>query len=335
MQVDAEGFEYPVKDNERCISCGACQKVCPAYFDVKSEFNRTYTLKAVSKELLQKSSSGGAFSLISETFLAWGGLVCGAAYDNNFKVMHILSSDISHMRKSKYVQSDLKTAIPMVSDALKAGKKVLFSGTPCQCHAMKLLFSEYSSLFYTLSVVCRGVSSPKFWQKYLEYISLSNGELSSLDLRDKTHGSHGRYVSYKFDNDTKIVTKPLTDDAFMNIYTKTLSLRPSCHTCKYTCPDNDFDFTIGDAWNKNGDIDNDDGLGKSIVIVHTSRAAEIMETLESKASITESGENFELQPALCSPAAETILRKLFFKDLAQNTPMDIIVKKYGTGLKHI
>lgn len=29
MQQDKEGFEYPVIDEEKCICCNSCLKVCP------------------------------------------------------------------------------------------------------------------------------------------------------------------------------------------------------------------------------------------------------------------------------------------------------------------
>ena len=29
MQLDSEGFEYPIINKEACVDCGLCQSVCP------------------------------------------------------------------------------------------------------------------------------------------------------------------------------------------------------------------------------------------------------------------------------------------------------------------
>lgn len=29
MQLDSEGFEYPIISQEECVDCGLCQSVCP------------------------------------------------------------------------------------------------------------------------------------------------------------------------------------------------------------------------------------------------------------------------------------------------------------------
>ena len=29
MQIDSEGFRYPVIDDKKCIECGLCMKKCP------------------------------------------------------------------------------------------------------------------------------------------------------------------------------------------------------------------------------------------------------------------------------------------------------------------
>ena len=38
MQVDSEGFWYPVRDEEQCVHCMACERVCPmAHADEKKK----------------------------------------------------------------------------------------------------------------------------------------------------------------------------------------------------------------------------------------------------------------------------------------------------------
>lgn len=51
---------------------------------------------------------------------------------------------------------------------LKEGKKVLFTGLPCQIAGLNLfLKKEYTNLI-TVDLICEGVPSPKLWRKYLD-----------------------------------------------------------------------------------------------------------------------------------------------------------------------
>ena len=52
---------------------------------------------------------------------------------------------------------------------LKDGKKVLFSGTPCQVGGLKTyLIKDYANLL-CVDFVCHGVPSPMAWKKYIYY----------------------------------------------------------------------------------------------------------------------------------------------------------------------
>lgn len=331
MRRDSEGFVYPVVDSTRCVGCGRCITVCPYGKEHTAERNRYFLLRIKDENTLRASSSGGAFSVLSDAILSEGGLVCGAEYDSELHVVHALKTDYSGMRKSKYVQSDTSAALKEMEGVLKSGKSVLFSGTPCQCHGVRLLFPKYAERLLTVSVICRGVSSPGFWEDYLEYLSEHYGAVSKVDFREKKSGGNGRFVSYEFKNGTEAVNSVVADP-FMCIYSKTLCYRPSCYSCPYTAGSNDFDFTIGDAWNAGGESFANDGKGMSLVITHTSRAEYLLEQVMNRADIREIDPKECTQPALKAPAKMTILRKLFFQDIIAKTDMEIIIKKYGKGV---
>lgn len=162
LKEDEEGFTYPIIDMQSCISCNKCREVCPAHHQVESATSvRYYALRCHDEKLLQQSTSGGAFSVLADLIIKQGGLVCGAAYDASFHVYHQLTADIAPLRKSKYVQSTLDVCFSDIQLSLSQGKQVLFSGTPCQCHAVKNCFSQEPNLLLA-ALVCRGVQSPRF-----------------------------------------------------------------------------------------------------------------------------------------------------------------------------
>ncbi len=49
MKEDKEGFEYPIIDEEKCIRCGMCLKVCPIKEAKKQDRSKNKTPKYKSK----------------------------------------------------------------------------------------------------------------------------------------------------------------------------------------------------------------------------------------------------------------------------------------------
>ena len=133
MKADAEGFLYPSADADACISCGMCDRPCPAPSEIDPQNRKSYAVRFTEYEPV--SSSGGVFSAVASQILAAGGVVFGAAYDSELGVEHVAvkdTADLGRIRGSKYVQSDLTGIFIQIREDLKSGLKVMFSGTPFQ-----------------------------------------------------------------------------------------------------------------------------------------------------------------------------------------------------------
>ena len=86
------------------------------------------------------STSGGVFTLLAQYVLDRGGAVFGAAYDADFRVVHRLverPEELHRLRGAKYAQSRLEGVFSQVKALLAEGRKVLFSGTPCQVAGLR------------------------------------------------------------------------------------------------------------------------------------------------------------------------------------------------------
>ena len=132
-----EGFCIPHIDHEACAECGACMRACHR-MEPHVEYNQPlHTLACWTKNDTdrKKSSSGGAFSVLARKVLSMGGVVFGVTMDKDLKVKHICvdrAENIYLLQGSKYVQSYLGDTYKKVREYLKADRRVLFTGAPCQ-----------------------------------------------------------------------------------------------------------------------------------------------------------------------------------------------------------
>ena len=157
---------YPKVDENLCIGCDLCEKVCPYKNIVSSaEFEeRLFAYKNDDPGILLESSSGGAFTELATYIIGRGGAVYGAAFSEDWSVKHICVESIDELGKlrgSKYVQSYIGNSYRDAEHKLKNGQLVLFTGTPCQIKGLKFfLRKDYPNLL-TVDFICHGVPSPK------------------------------------------------------------------------------------------------------------------------------------------------------------------------------
>ena len=170
MIPDEEGFLYPVVDTETCIHCGRCEQVCPvsAKREEKSFPQEAYVLQHRDEDVRHESTSGGAFSAIAEWIIGQGGVVFGAAFTDDFTVIHtavVEKKDLWKFRNSKYVQSDVGRTYEEAAACLSQGRWGCYSGTPCQIEGLAAYLGKPYERLITVDIVCHGVPSPLIWRK--------------------------------------------------------------------------------------------------------------------------------------------------------------------------
>lgn len=210
MQPDALGFLYPKVDENKCIQCGACVRVCQFndHYDTSDNYAEPLAFAVRHKDIneVMKSRSGATFVAISDYILENGGVVYGVGYKDHFRVAHKRAStkeERDEFRGSKYVQSNLQGVFRQVKQDLKNGLTVLFSGTPCQTSGLKAYIGKKLSLnLIVVDIVCHGVPSPYIWRDYLAYLEKKHGDtISKVNFRDKElYGWAAHKESYIFTN---------------------------------------------------------------------------------------------------------------------------------------
>lgn len=297
MREDNEGFLYPEVNKEMCIDCGLCEKVCPVIN--QSEERKpmaVYAAKHKDERIRLASSSGGVFTAIAESVIDEGGVVFGARFDKDWSVIHGYTETkegLAAFRGSKYVQSRIGESYKDAEAFLRTGRKVLFSGTPCQIAGLKrFLRKEYDNLL-TVDFICHGVPSPGVWREYLKEETarqcggknsvlphpkdnLGDVRIENISFRDKRLG----WKKFSFAltlsttnrsgaKNTVLLSEPLNKNIFLRGFLADLYLRPSCHACPAKKFKSGSDVTIGDFWgvqNVMPEIDDDKGV--SVVMVN-------------------------------------------------------------------
>lgn len=250
MKSNEEGFLVAEIDESVCINCGLCQKRCPQNnMPEKHSPVKVLAVRYKKKMELKDSASGGAFVALAHRVLEENGVVFGAAYGEDWKVGHIAvrkEEDLYKLQGSKYVQCDTLHTYSEVKTLLSEGKKILFSGTPCQIGGLRsFLRKDYDNLF-TVDLICHGVASPKLFQKYIEWLGKeTKGKILYYNFRDK---SGGWGLGYKAKTKTKTKTKTANLDPYYYHFLKGDTYRECCYRCRYCTQERISDITVGDYW---------------------------------------------------------------------------------------
>lgn len=278
---DEEGFLYPRVDVKQCVNCGMCEKVCPFINRTinNNDINLAYAIKNKSDDLRKKASSGAVFYELARETILKGGVVYGVEFECDYRsIKHTRIDSIDKLdsiTKSKYLQSEVnRTFYECKLDLLK-GRRVLFSGTPCQINGLLNYLGKYYENLLTVEVVCHGVPSKKLYDEYLLYLqSKYKGKVSSFNFRRKLLNGDKFGVFYE-ENKVKVF-EPISKNLYMKYFLTDVALRPSCYDCKSKNTGRP-DITLADFWgiqNVCGDFS--DELGVSLVIIHNQTAKEML-----------------------------------------------------------
>lgn len=336
MKPDVMGFLYPDIEDSKCIDCGKCVRFCNFKEDYKTPFALdkpiAYGGRHKSLDEVAKSQSGAAFVVLSDYILSQGGVVYGVGYKEFFRAAHKRAATIEErdeFRGSKYVQSDMSGIYEQVKADLQEGRKVMFTGTPCQVAAVASYIGdkELRANLFLMDIVCHGVPGPFMWRDYLHFLeSKENQKLTSVNFRDKKYkGWHAHVESFTFEH-TYTYTYTYT-----YLFYSHINLRYSCGQCPYTNFRRVSDVTVSDFWgvekSKAARL-GADNKGCSLFLVNTEKGKLWFDSVKPSLDFIAVDLDECIQPQLLHPAKLHKKRNKFEEDFTKYG-FAYVRRKYG------
>lgn len=282
---------------------------------------------------LMTSSSGGAFTAISDCFLFNGNaVVCSVYnYDKYTAEFWLITSvtESNAARGSKYMQSKpgniYKESLMWLKNSPE--KNLLFVGMGCQADGFRK-FAEAVGIrdrVWIVDIICHGSPSPKIWREYALYLEKKNrGKLSELSFKDKRNGWKAPTAKAVI-NGVEIFLKD-----YVTIFYNRCALRPSCHECPFATTERKTDITIGDFWHIQEKMPEFyDKNGTSLFLIHTKKGLDLFERIKDNLDYRESNLIDCWQENLERPTPVSEKRNEFWNVYHQKG-VEYIMKKYGT-----
>lgn len=282
IKEDHLGFYYPEINKKLCTECGLCSSACPILHPISlNEPLSIYSGWSLNEKIRLSSSSGGAFSEIALPILEQGGVVFGCILNKDFKAIHSFienPADLHQLQRSKYVQSYVGNTFQEVRKFLRQGRKVLFSGTPCQIAGLYSFLKKTYDNLYTVDLICHGVPSPALWEEYKKYISKKeNITINSILFRDKSISwifYRTLIKGYTPKGKEKTIKLSYYKDLWTRTFLSDYYLRESCYQCPYCSTKRIADFTVADWWGYKATTPKDSKYqkkGVSLIFINTEK----------------------------------------------------------------
>lgn len=244
---------------------------------------RAFAAYVKDRALRAASSSGGLFSALALQVLEQGGVVYGAAMTKENTVCHTRAasaSELAPLRGSKYVQSNMGLTYRALGEDVKAGRAVLFVGTPCQVAGARSYLDGCTSAVLFVELACHGVPSAQLWRRYLDHMERHLGSsVVQVSFRSKRYGWKQLCMTLELANGKKYVEK-CDFDIWYRFFYGSIALRRSCGACHFKGDRSRADITLADLWGSSVLCPKLDGeKGTSLVVLRTEAGKQAFDAL--------------------------------------------------------
>lgn len=313
-KTDHNGKTVPDILEDKCIECGMCMKVCPENHPITKKYP-TECYAAWSKDEKERKycSSGGLATEFSRYIIEQGGIVYGAAFDENLTLVHMAAErteDLEKFKGSKYVQSYTGTVYRDIKEQLKRERQVLFIGTPCQIAGLRgFLGKEYDNLLL-VDLICHGTPPMEYLREYAEKAGKGR-KITDISFRGKKN-----YRLTLYSGDKPVYSVRNKKDYYFTAFYNGLIARDNCFKCEYSMPQRSSDITIGDFWGlKRSDLRIPYSGRISVALINSERGSAFWNRVKERFVYEErpveeavNGNGQLRKPSVCHPDRELFLK---------------------------
>ena len=293
---------------------------------------KVFACRNINEDVRVNSSSGGIFSVFAESILEEKGNIYGVAMTEecySAEYIRVTSlKDLGRLRGSKYLQAKMGDTYQKVRHDLMGGKKVLFTGTGCQVNGLKgFLQREYENLI-CMDVICHGTPSIALWKKYVLHQEKKYGKLQTVNFRCKDDS----WINFGMKENELYISKD--SDAYMQMFLRNYSLRPSCYNC-IAKKKKMADITIADFWGiENIAPELNDDKGTSLMLLRTEKGEQFFEKIRCNMIVrrVEYEDAVKYNPSEYESVEKPDLRTENYTDM-NNLSFEDLTKKYVAPMK--
>ena len=301
-KLNDKGFFQAFVNEEKCVHCGKCKKVCARFLNNEESRKRLidsklYSAQSKDENIVRTCTSGGIAYEISKYGLEHGYKIVGTIFDNEkLQAKMIIARDMKELellKGSKYLQSYTIDAIEeMIKDCKKdANNKYIIFGTPCQIQGIsKLIKNEkIKNEIIKIDLFCHGVPSYAVWNIYCKEIKekYKLKKIKNIEFRNKKDGWHSYCMKLVDLNDNNQYISE-SKNYFYKIFFDDMMLNKSCYNCNVRKEYSYADIRLGDFWGRKY-YNKQDGV--SAILVFSEKGKNLLQ--QTNINIIEEFDNVE------------------------------------------
>lgn len=312
-----------VINENKCISCGLCEKICQNNVVLKRLEPQVWYQGWCSGEKRRcEGSSGGAAMALAAAFIQKGGKVASCMFYQGEFIFKLVSEekDLVDFAGSKYVKSNPSGVYTIIKEELKKKVNVLFIGLPCQVAAVKQYVGDSLEEAYltTIDLICHGTPSPKMLEKFLSQYNIEAKRLNDIKFRTKGN--------FQISDNGKSLNNLKCADAYMISFLSSLSYTDNCYSCAYANIKRISDITLGDSWGT--ELSSDEwNKGISLILCQTNKGIDLLKNANMELKNVDLNNAIAHNHQLKKPSIAPIGRRVFFENLHKGMSFNLAVFK--------
>ena len=298
-RLNRDGFIRPVVDENKCIACGECMRVCYRYDPELREkdlsdltLSTHYAAVTSDQNRLRRSTSGGVAGELIDELIRESYTCAGAGYNlHTDQAEYLLADTPKESEKfvgSKYIQSYVGDVFSTILSTCRK-KHYAIVGLPCQIYGLDraLRAKGVRDQHILIDLYCHGCPSRLVWDGYMSYIRsrTMKSEIRDLRFRTKKGASWGQFRVGLYDEVGKTMfSGKIQRDPFYDLFFSNQLLNDSCASCLLRGNLTFSDIRLGDFW---GDKFVMNSRGVSLVSLNSERGASLFGKITDRLSLTE------------------------------------------------